>query len=336
MRHHSMKIPTMKALAVCGVWLFAADEAFAGLTLTAAGTSQGFGLSTFASGFATSGSIGPLGIAFPSSGGVLVSDQLGNVRRFATDTDGQLASSAPIGQNYGGGNSEGLAQVGGNIYMAQGGNGRIVQINSDGSFNQVIVGGFGTGVGLVADPANGHLFVSTRGDNQIYDINPITKTSTLFLTGVPNPDGLGISADGTTLYVAATNTGHILGYNIASKALTFDSGAINGGIDGTALGTGTLAGFIFANLNNGSVVEINLATDVQTIIASGGSRGDFVMADPSNGSLLLTQTDSIVRLIAPSGGGFGSVPEPSSLLLLMMGIGGLVIYRRSRRAPARG
>lgn len=58
----------------------------AGLTLTSAGVNQGLSLTTFASGFPNlnvgSGSAGPLGIAFPTTGGVLVSDYPGNVRHF--------------------------------------------------------------------------------------------------------------------------------------------------------------------------------------------------------------------------------------------------------------
>jgi hypothetical protein len=57
--------------------------------------------------------------------------------------------------------------------------------------------------------------------------------------------------------------------------------------DGTAIGTGPLAGNIFANTNGGTIVEVNLATLAQTPIASGGSRGDFVTLDP-NGTLMVT------------------------------------------------
>ena len=42
---------------------------------------------------------------------------------------------------------------------------------------------------------------------------------------------------------------------------------------------------------------MNLATATQTIIASGGSRGDFVTVDPNNGTLLVTQSDRIMRLV---------------------------------------
>ena len=87
------------------------------------------------------------------------------------------------------------------------------------------------------------------------------------------------------------------GFNITTKAMVFDSGTISGGPDGIALGTGPVAGNLFVNTNGGTVVEVNLATAAQTVIASGGSRGDFVTVDPNNGTLLVTQSDRLMRLI---------------------------------------
>lgn len=300
------------------------------LSLTSDGTTAGFTLSTFATGFPSSSSVGPLGIAFPGSG-VLVTDYPGNVRLFATDTDGQTAASFPpvAGAIYTATNAVGLAQVGSHFYMTQQGAGKVVEINSNGTFVQDIVNiGFATGI--IANPANGHLFVSNV--SQIFDVNPVTKTSTLFVTA--GADGLSISSDGSILYAAILGNG-ILGFNTTTKAQVFNSGFIPGGLDGTALGFGSLAGNIFGNTNGGTVVEVNLTTLAQTTLATGGSRGDFVSVDPNNNTLLLTQTDRIVRLIAPTGGGFGSdgstVPEPSTWLLLGSGLAALFARRRRRQ-----
>src|SRR5205085_6445150 len=86
--------------------------------------------------------------------------------------------------------------------------------------------------------------------------------------------------------------------------------AVNGDADGTALGVGSLSGKIFANTNEGQVIEIDLndPTD-QVLIASGGSRGDFATVDPNTGTLLLTQSGEVVRLIPGAGGGFGGGPN---------------------------
>ena len=320
------------ALILMASWL-AGREARAGLTLTSAATQAGFGLSVFASGFPSNGGAGPVGIAFTGSGGVLVTDVTGILRVFATDTDGQTAASASVAQNYGVNNAIGLAQVGNNYYMTQQGNSDLVQVNANGTFNQVIVTGLPFATGVVADPINGHLFVSTpTTNNSIYEIDPIAKTKTVLETGT-YVDGLTLSSDGKLLY-GASNNGHIYGFSTTTGARIFDSGFIANGVDGAALGTGSLLGNIFVNTNFGTVYEVNLATLATTQIASGGSRGDFVTVD-SNGTLLLTQTDSIYRLTAPAGGGFGSVPEPSSILLVGMGcVGTLIQARRKARSRA--
>jgi DNA-binding beta-propeller fold protein YncE len=304
----------------------------ADLTLTPAGSAAGFSLSTFATGFPSSSGVGPLGIAFPGSG-VLVTDYPGNVRFFTTDTDAQNAASFPpvSGATYGLSNAVGLAQVGSHIYMTQQGTGQVVEVNANGTLNQVILTGatgIGFATGIVANPANGHLFVSNV--SQIFDVDPIAKTRTLFVSA--GADGLTISSDGGILYGAVG--GHILGFNTSSKLQVFDSGPSTiSGLDGTALGFGSLAGNIFGNTNFGAVVEVNLATLAQTILATGGSRGDFVTVDPKDNTLLLTQTDRIVRLIAPTGGGFGgpTVPEPSTWILLGSGLAGLFALRFRRQ-----
>jgi hypothetical protein len=106
-----------------------------------------------------------------------------------------------------------------------------------------------------------------------------------------------LTADGSTVYSATG--GHVLGFNTATGAQVFDSGAITG-VDGTAIGIGQFAGTLFANTNDGRVVEVPLNGAPQIVIASGGSRGDFVTVDPHDGSLLLTQTSTVLRLTGPS------------------------------------
>jgi hypothetical protein len=295
----------------------------ADLTLTAAGVSQGLTLTTFASGFPSSGGVGPLGVAFVPGGTVLVSDYTGNVRVFPNDTDGQNAAAAPVAQNYGGTNAVDLAQVGGNIYMTQQGAGDLVQINNNGTFNQLIVSGMPAATGMVADPFNGHLFVSTVGNNVIWNVDPVAKTKTPFVDA--SADGLTISGDGKTVYGEVG--GHILGWSTTTGLQVFDSGAIPGGPDGTAIGAGLFAGELFVNTNGGQVYEINQTTLAQTLIATGGSRGDFVTVDSTNDTLLLTQTDRIIRL---NGASFTTTPEPAYVGLLGCAFAGLIFFRQRR------
>ncbi len=331
--------PAFAATALA-LLLGAAAPARADLVLTQAGLDQQFTLTTFATGFPTQYGVGPLGIAFPSGGGVLVSNLAGDVRLFPNGSDGQTAG--PPVQSYGVGNALGMAQLGGNIYMAQSAHGAVVQLNADGTLQQGIVTGLPHATGMAANPVNGHLLVSTADGSPawVYDVNPVAKTSTPLIP--VSLDGLTVSPDGKTLYGAGAGS-RIYGYDLSTGQLVFVSAPIPGDVDGAALGTGVLAGNLVINTNGGTVVELNLATGLQTLLASGGSRGDFVTVDPANGSLLLTQTDSILRLTPPPGGSFGGfapppvdppIPEPSSLALLALGGCALVGWRTWRRRPA--
>jgi hypothetical protein len=312
------------ALATLGMTWSA--YAHAQLTLTPTGSGLGFTLTTFASNFPVSGSVGPLGIAFNGSS-VLVTDDPGNIRVFPTDMDGQNAASFAPTQNYGLGNAVGLSSAGGNFYMTRQTVGDLVQVNSNGTFNQVIVGGMPAATGMVTNPTNGHIFVSTLGNNAIWDVDPIAKTKVLFKSASAD----GLSTDGITLYGEVGN--HILGWNILTGTQNFDSGLISGGPDGAQLGFGGLAGNIFVNTNDGHLIEVNLTTLTQTIIADSGSRGDFVTVDPNNGTLLITQTDRIMRLTPPSGSTFNGTPEPGTwaMLIGLSVSSSAVAFRRFRR-----
>jgi hypothetical protein len=327
----SMRGVTYSTLVVVLSWAWCGPAQAGGLTLTAAGIAQGLSLSTFADNFPHgSNGIGPIGITFPTTGGVLITESSGNVRLFPTDTDGQNAASITPINNFGGGGAFGLARLNGNIYMTQQPQGDVVQLINNGASTQVVVSGIPGASAILADPFNNLLYVDRSGNGPgLYVVDPIAKTKTLFED--VTTDGLSLSADGETLYGAAGT--HVLGFDIKTGKTVFDSGFIAGGPDGTAVGTGPIfSGLLFANTNGGTVVEINLKTLAQTTIATGGSRGDLVAVDPYTNTLLLTQTDSVVRL---SGASFTSVPEPTTLVMggtaVMMGLGCWVL-RSQRRA----
>lgn len=311
----------------------------AGIMLTSQGVAAGFGLSTFADGFQARnmgaiGDIGPLGIGFTNSGGILVSDVYGDVRHFASNMDGQSALSVPPSQNYGFFSALGMANDGSSIYLATHVGNQVVQINGDGTFNRTVVSGINIARDIVVNSSNGHLFVSSQVG--IWDVDPISNTKSLVLGG--STDGLSI--DGNTLYAArgfnGTNFNSIQGFDIGSWSSVFDSGVIFG-VDGLAVGSGSLAGKIYGNTNNGQLWEVSLSNPaLKTLIADGGSRGDLIRVDPNSNSLLFVQSDSVMRLTAPIDGGFGSntVPEPSSIAIL--GLMGLITFLRGRKANCEG
>jgi hypothetical protein len=282
--------------AVAGVLsVMVGSIAQADMTLTPAAVAEGYSLSTFATNFPNDGNAGPVGIAFPGDG-VMVSDFPGHIRVFPSHADGQDAAAVPA-VAYPFIDATGIAELDGTLYLAQRAAGRVARINADGTLDQAVVGGLPFALGIVADSIAGRLFVTTSNapNAAIYAVDPVAKTATLFQS--IDADGLALSGDGRTLYAAALRE-RILGFDTTTKTQVFDSGTIPF-VDGPALGAGSLAGKIFGNVNDGTVWEVELATGAQTMLASGGSRGDLVAVDPSDGTLLLTQTDRILRLHGP-------------------------------------
>jgi sugar lactone lactonase YvrE len=265
------------------------------------GVLAGFSLSTFATNLPNTGGVGPLGAAATSGGGVMATDEPGHVRVFATDADNQDAS-AVAAQGYGAANAGGLVQVGNRFYMTQQANGAVVQLNPDGTLNQTIAASITGTAGIVYDPANGHLLVSTTLNGKIYDVDPAAKTATPLLNATF--DGMAITPDGKTLYGADPSSNHVFGEDLATKTTVFDSGPISGGVNGVALASGNLGGDLVVSTGDGRLVVVNAGSLTQFVLADGGTRGDLLSPDGNNGSLLVTQNDRIMRLTAPAGSGF--------------------------------
>ncbi len=319
-----------------------------GLTLTAAGTADGFTLTTFATTNPgnTGCCAGPFGVAVTANGSVLVNTGGGPEYVFA-DTDGQTVSSALFTRSSSAGTTAG-ATVGGNAYGAQGG--RFVEFNNDGTVNHTLTGVTPSPyLGMWGNTTNGHIIASSGSG--LIDIDPLANGglgSYRVINGNLYPDGVTVSPDGLTAYVE--NNGTIQAYNIATGALlsTFSSFGTLSSPDGSGIisSSNNLNGDIIVNfngngVNTGGIGLINPTTSVFTVIATGGTRGDYVSPDTTNGTLFLDYSDTVNRLSCGANCAIGSIPvnpsatpEPSGFALMASGLSALGVVVRRRRSIA--
>jgi hypothetical protein len=321
-----------RVAAVIGLSVLASARAQADLILTAAGVADGFTLSTYASGGST-GNYAFLAAAPLSNGNLAVIDYQDGLLKSYADVDGQTYTSALNTVSFS--NAVNVVDAGGQTYATQRGvAGGLYSVSSSLGLTPVsVTGGFTAVNGLAGNPVSGHLLAEGNGSAGagVYDINPLTGANSLVYSS-GGVDGVSVSPDGTTVYVE-NNSNSILGFNIATHALVFSASSTHSP-DGTgAISGGIYDGDVIANNNDGTVSLIDRTTGIQTIIASGGSRGDFTSPDTNNGSLLLSEYGFMYRLNAP-GGTFSAVPEPSTLTLLGISLASAAGYGWLRRKPA--
>ena len=308
--------------AVGAIMLIANGTAYAsGLTLTAAGIADNFTLSTYATGVGGSNysflAAAPLGN--PNVGTLAVIDNSHGLLRSYADVNGQTYGSVLNSVSFT--SAINIADAGGVTYATQLGvsGGLFAVSNSLGLTPVTVTGGFTPFYGFAGNGVTGHLEAYGTGSagTGIYDINPLTGANALIVAG-SGFDGVSVSSDGTTVYVE-NNGNTILGYNIATHALLFSHSSTHSP-DGTGvISGGAFNGYVISNNNDGTVSLIDPTGATETIIASGGTRGDFTSPDANDGSLLLSEYDFSYRLGAQGGSFTGPVPEPNSLTMLGIG-----------------
>ena len=314
--------------AVLAVGLGEAHPAQAGLALTAAGIADQFTLSNFLSG---GSGYSFLGAANLPDGTLAVGGfSPGTIYKFA-DSDGQTKANALSSVAFAG--EIDLATAGGQAYAASRNTG-FYQVSNNLTLTQITPGPAATAFeGIAGNPVGGHLIIRSSGG--LIELNPLTGINRLIAIPPAGADGVSVSADGKTVYVAIFGGSEVQGYDIATGALVFDSKNLPGGPDGTAVIIGgDFDGSIVVNNNDGSVGLIDVIDRTETIIATGGTRGDFASPDLNNGSLLLFEDDSAWRL-GIKGGGIGGggtpVPEPASAMLFGIGVLAIRFARRKAR-----
>jgi PEP-CTERM motif-containing protein len=234
-----------------------------------------------------------------------------------------------------------MTTAGGQAYGARQSGGVYEQFADNGSFTPIPnlqADGLFSSQGMWGDAINGDIIAaSNRG---LVEIDPVAGTFRVINGSlIGNIDGVTLSPDGSTVYVANIGLGIVQSYNLATGALIQSYSATSGrGPDGTGvISGGSLNGDVIVNNNDGTVGLLDPVTGINTIIANAGTRGDWVSEDTSNGTLFVSQLESVDRLSCGPGCSIGgpppTVPEPSTIVLV--GSGGLLALFASLRRKLR-
>lgn len=323
----------LKAAAAALTIGASAAYAFPVPTLTAAGISLGFTLTTVVSGFNdVGGSYDVLGSAVNSDGNIIVNVAREGKNYVFKNLDNQTPGNALSSTSFGGFASA-FAYSNGSVWASANG-GRLAKLNNDGSVAQTY-SNIPANQGLWANPITGHLIA---GNTLIdIDVSGATPTFTTIINGF-SADGVTVSPDGKFAFGSYGTIVDLTTKTFVNPGFGSVSGADGMGVI-SSLDPG-LDGDIIVNTTSGNIVLVDHVTFVQTLIASGGGYGDYTSPDRTTGTLLLSSSNNLLRLGCGANCGVGAppppvpgIPEPETYALMMAGLGllGMVARRRRRR-----
>jgi RHS repeat-associated protein/uncharacterized repeat protein (TIGR01451 family) len=306
---------TLILAGASGAGAFNTSEANGLLKSGSGGGSSGFTATQWATGFGSCGGVGPVGVAFDSTGNLFVMNYCtGFLYKFGPG-GGAASPATQVNANAIYGSPAGLAfsKDGKHLYTVRRGSNDVLELDqASGNVLRTIATNVPAATGVATDPLSGDLFVSEPNGGQgiVRIANPTSANpGPPVLYTATNADGIAFGPDGT-LYGAVYGQGFAIinGTNTASPG-TITTQVLNSqtlaGTDGIALlppPAGSTVSPIVLNSNNGFIVEIDNPTTNPTYhnLVTGGSRGDFATVGP-DGCLYATQTSSVEKVTASDG-----------------------------------
>jgi sugar lactone lactonase YvrE len=217
--------------------------------------------------------------------------------------------------------------------------GTVTQVDTTTHAATTFVSGLTGGAGGLAFDSSGNLYVTNYGDNSIEKFTP-GGVGTVFASGLNNPAGLAFDSSGN-LFVAeyvGNNDGMIEKFTPGGVGSVFTSG-LNGPVGLAFDGAGNL--FVSSDSGDQSIMRFS-PDGVGSVFASATPYYPTGLAFDSSGNLYAAHDgDGMIDQFSPDGSRTtfstsasdtisfiairpAAVPEPSSLVLSVMGVSSLI------------
>jgi Domain of unknown function DUF11 len=284
--------------------------AIGAVSLLAAGAAQayqtapGWVASDYVTGFDHGSGAGPVGLAFDSTGNLLVS-AVATASLHKAPPGGGTAAATKIRDGYG--QAAGLAfDKSGRLYMARGTQHDVVELNpASGEVMRTVVANLPCPVGLATDPVSGDLFVSNvfcagGGIMRITGFAGGGPGKATRYAGTQDADGLTFAPDGTLYAAGGARIVRIAGTNSGN------AGAVSTvvelpNVDGIAYAPATTqeGEYLVVVRTDGEIDRIDPGGNV-TPVLTGASRGDLVTVGPDR-CVYADLQDRVIKLSPATG-----------------------------------